>query len=400
MKKVFLAIFSLFLGVSLFVNPVVAQENLEDFQDQEQFLEEVNTTEPYVVQNEYYRGKVVEILEEGEDVIGTFRQKFQRLKIRIISGPDELDSFEFEYQLAGATADKQRLDIDDKVVIVKVIRPNNEYEYYVTEPYRFPVVLFFLAAFLIIAVVLARGKGARSLLGLGFSLVVIVWFILPQIVAGKSPLLISLIGGVLIMLFSLYFAHGFNKRTHVALAGTTISLFISALLAVGVVSFSKLFGLGSEEALSLLQGNLKDINLQGLFLGGVIIGTLGVLDDITTAQSATVEELHRANPKLDAKELYKRGESVGREHIIALVNTLALAYVGASLPLLLIFTQVDFPIWVTLNSEFIVEEIMRTLVGSLGLILAVPITTYIASIVFENAEIDPDAPSGGHGHHH
>ncbi len=400
MKRIFLAIFSVILGFSVLGSPVFAQENLEDLQNEDIAFDDLIPAEPYVVTNEYYKGKVVEIIEDGEDVIGTFRQKYQKIKVRIISGPDELESFEFDYQLAGATADQQKLEVDDKVVVVKVVRPDDSFEYYVTEPYRFPIVIWFLILFLVAAIVLARGKGVRSLLGLGFSLATIIWFILPQIVAGKSPLLISLTGAVLIMIFSLYLAHGINKRTHVALAGTTISLFLSAGLAVFVASFANLFGLGSEEALSLLQGQLKDINLQGLFLGGVIIGTLGVLDDITTAQSATVEELHRANPALSAKELYKRGESVGREHIIALVNTLALAYVGASLPLMLIFTQVDFPLWVTLNSEFIVEEIMRTLVGSLALIAAVPITTFIASRVFENAPVDEKNPPKFHGHHH
>src|SRR5690606_33787223 len=128
-------------------------------------------------------------------------------------------------------------------------------------------------------------------------------------------------------------------------------------------------------------------------------GALGVLDDVTTAQSATVQEIHRANPKLDARELYRRGISVGKEHIASLVNTLALAYVGASLPLMLIFTKVDLPLWVSMNSEFLVEEIVRTLIGSASLILAVPITTYLAAKAFEHDPI-VEGDHDGHVHAH
>jgi len=205
---------------------------------------------------------------------------------------------------------------------------------------------------------------------------------------GGNPLFVSLVGSMGILFFSLYLSHGFNKRTSVALVGTFITLIIATLAALVAVFSAQLFGLGSEEAISLLQGPLKNIDLQGLLLGGMIIGALGVLDDITTAQSATVEEIHRADPKLDVTELFKRGMSVGKEHIASLINTLALAYVGASLPLMILLSQRKFPFWVLLNSEFIVEEVLRTVIGSFALILAVPITTILAARVFANAPVD------------
>jgi uncharacterized membrane protein len=127
--------------------------------------------------------------------------------------------------------------------------------------------------------------------------------------------------------------------------------------------------------------------LRGILLAGIIIGTLGVLDDITTAQAAVVEELHLANPSFDAKGLFKRGSSVGREHIISLVNTLVLAYTGASLPLLLLFQVYERPTWLILNSEIIMEEIVRMLIGSIALALAVPLTTYLASWYYANKSI-------------
>jgi uncharacterized membrane protein len=161
-----------------------------------------------------------------------------------------------------------------------------------------------------------------------------------------------------------------------------------------------LTGGGTEEAFYLQIGVLSTLNLRGLLLGGIIIGALGVLDDITTAQTAAVDEISKANPSLRFEELVKRGHSIGREHITSLVNTLALAYVGASLPLLLIFSAAHSePLWVLLNREYIIEELVRTLIGSITLILGVPISTLLAALFLR---ADPHAqPVHSHeGHHH
>lgn len=381
----FIAIISLFV-LSPSVN-VLAQEG----QSPDQGGQVINTNEavsaPYNVETEYYKGEVKEVLDEDTIDVGGFIQPYQDVSVEIIDGPDAGDNFEHQYQLPQSATDSQKLRQGDRVVVVKVIR-GEQTEFYVAEEYRLPAVLWIFVFFFALAIIFAGKKGFTAIVGLGFSLLIIVKFIVPQIADGKSPLIVSLIGSFLILLISLYLAHGYNKRTTVALTGTSITLILSALLAIGSVSFARLFGLGSEEALALLQGQFSNINLQGLLLGGIIIGALGVLDDVTTAQSATVDEIHRANPKLPASELYKRGLSVGKEHIASLINTLALAYVGASLPLMLVFTKTDFPLWVTLNSEFLVEEIMRTLIGSMALILAVPITTYIAARAFAKDKVD------------
>ena len=164
--------------------------------------------------------------------------------------------------------------------------------------------------------------------------------------------------------------------------------------AVGAVRLASIFGMGTEESVLLQFGPLENIDLRGLLLGGIVIGALGVLDDITTAQTAVVDELRRANPRMTFRQLYAAGISVGREHIASLINTLALAYVGASLPLLMLFTINDaMPLWVTLNSEFIAEEIVRTLVGSSALLIAVPISTWCAAQAFAQ---DIVQPSDGH----
>ncbi len=181
---------------------------------------------------------------------------------------------------------------------------------------------------------------------------------------------------------SIYVAHGFNRRTSVAVGGTLISICIAIGTSLLFVWMGKLFGVGAEETLYLQTAGIGNINLQGLLLGGIIIGALGVLDDITTAQSAAVAEIADANPSLTSGELLKRGLSVGKEHITSLVNTLVLAYAGASFPALLLFVVYERPWWVVANTELIAEEIVRTLVGSIALMCAVPITTAIAARVF------------------
>jgi hypothetical protein len=185
-----------------------------------------------------------------------------------------------------------------------------------------------------------------------------------------------------------------NHRTSIALASTLLALGFSVGLAAAFVRLASLFGTGSEAAFYLQYGGYQMLNLRGLLLGGIIVGTLGVLDDITTAQVATVEEISIADPRLSFAELYRRGLSVGREHIASLVNTLALAYAGASLPLFLIFSinKVQ-PIWVILNGEPVAEEFVRTLVGSSGLIIAVPISTWLAAYFFSRRPAGPERAS-------
>lgn len=230
------------------------------------------------------------------------------------------------------------------------------------------------------------------------SIGVLLVFVIPSIIAGANPLLISLIGSALIACTALYLAHGFNRRTTLALLSTILTLVLSIVLAVVFVHLGKLFGMGSEEARFIQTGLSQAIDLRGLLLGGIIIGALGVLDDITTAQTAAIDELSKANHTLGFSELFASGTSIGREHIASLINTLALAYIGASLPMfVLFFVNDETPWWVILNSEFVAEEVVRTLVGSATLLLAVPISTYIAAKAFANGN-HTNVKSCGHVH--
>ena len=271
----------------------------------------------------------------------------------------------------------------DKVIVSLTNRIDGSVLYGLVDENRSLALLIVVAIFLAVLLVFAGIYGVTALLGLVFSIAVVGGFIVPQILNGANPMLISAIGAFAIALLSIYLSHGFSIRSSIALVGTLITISLSIGLAYMFVFITGLTGGGSEAAFYLNPTGAADgFNLQGLLLGGIIIGTLGVLDDITTSQAAIVEELHLANKGLALKELYQRGFSVGREHIIALVNTLALAYIGASLPLMILFVTDSRPLWIILNGQFVAEEVVRTLVGSTTLILAVPITTYLAARYF------------------
>ena len=269
-------------------------------------------------------------------------------------------------------------------------------QYYITDRFRLPVLLFIVMLFVAVAILFGRIRGLTSIIGLGISILVLGWFVVPWILHGADPLTVCLAGAAMIALASLYLAHGFNKRTTVALCGTLITLVVSALLAVLFVNAARLMGFGTDVTFYLTIGTNTVLNLRGILLGGIIIGALGVLDDVTVGQAATVVELKDANPDLDFKELYRRGMTVGREHIASLINTLFLAYAGVALPVILYLVafQSQIPLWLTINGEPIAEEVVRTMVGSMGIILAVPITTLIAARAFGHPQKDKkSAPS-------
>ena len=332
---------------------------------------------PPLYEDEYFLGEVNEVIEEGlSEIIGEDRM-VQTIEVGLPDGTTvrmNQDYSNFDQQ-------SRRVDVGDQVVVLRNRELDNVF-YFVADKYRTPGMVSLLVGFFVLTMVFAGFRGLTALLGLGFNILVIIYFIIPRIVAGDSPLMICLLGGIVIAVVSLYCAHGLNKRASIALGSTLITLFIAVFLAQLMVDWSSLSGTGTEEAFFLQFGELAQVNLRGLLLGGIIIGALGVLDDVTTTQAAAVDELKKANSSLDFGELYRRGISIGREHITSLVNTLALAYAGASLPLLLIFSISTQPLWVVLNSEFIAEELVRTLVGSTALILAVPITTVIAAYYF------------------
>jgi uncharacterized membrane protein len=209
--------------------------------------------------------------------------------------------------------------------------------------------------------------------------------VLPSILDGNSAIAVALVGSSLIMLIALYLSHGYNPRTTTAVVGTVASLLLTGALALVFVAATKLTGLASEEAV-FLQISAEQVNLRGLILGGIIIGSLGVLDDVTVTQVSAVWELHLANRTMPARELYRAALRIGRDHIASTVNTLVLAYAGAALPLLILFVEVERGFGDVITGEVVAIEVVRTLVGSIGLVASVPITTALAAVAVSRAE--------------
>jgi uncharacterized membrane protein len=238
-----------------------------------------------------------------------------------------------------------------------------------------------LAALFVLAVVaFGRWQGIRSLLGLGLSFLVIVAFVVPAILRGHSPVLVAVTGAMAIMLVSLYLSHGTGPKTTAAVVGTALALGLTAALAIAFVAATSLTGLASEEA-QYANFAVGGLSLRGLLLAGIIIGGLGVLDDVTMSQASLVTELHQANPAAGFATLVGSALRVGRDHIAATVNTLFLAYAGAALPLLILFVTGQDSLATVATTELVAVEVVRALCGSVGLIAAVPLTTILAALV-------------------
>ena len=248
------------------------------------------------------------------------------------------------------------------------------------------------ALFVLAVIVFGRWQGVRSLIGLACSFAVIVGFVVPAILRGQSPVPVALVGAMAIMLASLYLSHGVGRKTTAAVVGTALALALTGALTAGFVELAALTGLASEDALNA-SFQVGGISLQGLLLAGIILGGLGVLDDVTVSQASLVFELRRADPAAGFAELTRGALAVGRDHVAASVNTLFLAYAGASLPLLVLFVSGGDPLGTVVTAEAVAVEVVRTLCGSVGLIAAVPLTTVLAANL---ALEEPVAARGGH----
>jgi uncharacterized membrane protein len=254
------------------------------------------------------------------------------------------------------------------------------------QPYAFvdferqSVLIWLAIAFAVVVVGLGRLQGLRSLVGLAVSMFLIVGFVVPAILNGSPALLVALVGSLAVMLVTMVLSHGTGLKSAAAILATTVALLLTALLALLAVNAAHITGLSSEESEILTLGH-TGISISGLVLAGMVIGALGVLDDVTVSQASTVMALRRANPDLGLRKLFHEGLSVGRDHLAATVNTLVLAYAGGALPVLLIFTDQRVGFGEAINREPVAEQIVAGLVGSTGLIAAVPLTTALAALL-------------------
>jgi uncharacterized membrane protein len=250
--------------------------------------------------------------------------------------------------------------------------------YQLTDSQRGRSLTVLAVLFAVAVVALGRLRGLLALAGLALSSVVLVGWLVPALLAGRPPVLTATVGASAVMLSVLLLAHGPSIRTATAIVGTAASLLLTLGLAVAFVELSSLTGLTSDDEL-FIQAIFGGLDVRGLLLAGIVIGAVGILDDVTVTQVSTVYEIREADPAMPVRELYRAGLRVGRDHVASLVNTLLLAYAGASLPLLVIFTTSGQGLVGTLTNGVVAEEIVRTLVGSIGLVSAVPITTALAA---------------------
>ncbi|MBU2416362.1 YibE/F family protein [Patescibacteria group bacterium] len=328
-----------------------------------------------------FKARVIEILEQKSTTRDDGSISIQqRLKLKGFEG----DWRDKEIIFDGTEIDvlsASEYKVGDKVLVNYSPGPEGEDNFYVIGFSRTNPVYWLVFLFALIVMAIGRLKGLRAIIVLLLTFLIILKFIIPKILSGSDPLLISIIGSFFILILAVYITEGFKRTSTIAIFAILISLITTGLLSVWFSAITKLTGFASEEAMYLIGLSGGNINIKGLLLAGIIIGALGVLDDVIISQVVLVKELKISNPELTKIQIYHRAMRVGISHLSSMVNTLFLAYAGASLPLLILFS-VKQPPFLTFNqiidNEMIATEIVRTFTGSIGLVLAVPIATFLA----------------------
>lgn len=335
----------------------------------------------------FSRALVLQVMKQGTQTFQGTKTFNETLKVQLLEGKEKGKTIQVSYSTDASFGIQQRIGDGASVVIDSKPDATGHMIYSVYQPYRLNNLWWLLAGFVLLIFAVVGKKGIGALIGLTISIVIIVFYIIPQILSGHDPLTICIIGAILILFVTTYIAHGVSLKTTVALVGTALSLMIAGVLSTIAVQLTYLLGINYQSSDYVIAlAAMHSINTQGLLLGGILIGTLGALNDITTTQSITVFTFANENPKQHFSHLFWKSLQIGREHIISMINTLVLAYAGTSFTIFLYFAfnPANLPWWLLLNDEVTMEEIIRTLVGSAALILAVPITTAIASWVSLN----------------
>lgn len=339
-----------------------------------------------------WRGEVLKVTDqEMREVPGTgTKHVYQKLFIEILDGPRKGERVSIEN-------DYLELKPGDKFYFNYLKYVGGEEAYAITNIDRRDSLWLFAGLFVLAVVVFGGWQGVRSLVALAGSFSAIFYVLLPGLLHGFNPLLMSFTVAAVILFGAIFFTHGFNRESAVAYGGTMLAVFLTSVLAIVAVQMSALTGFTSDESVYLNLNTKGTLDFTGLLLGAIVIGVLGVLDDIAVTQAAVVTELYRSNAALTRREVYQRALRVGREHVGALVNTLVLAYAGVSLPLLMYVQQSTVNIGALLNTEMFATEIIRTIVGSIGLIMTVPIVTALA-VYYLKGYTTTHAHSHGHIH--
>jgi len=328
------------------------------------------------------------------DIVGTDTTiTVQDITVRLLEGEQSGEVKQFQNELA-------ELSVGDRIYVNRVVSINGDetlilmdidrrYELLTLALFAVALILFF-----------ARAQGARALASLALSIGAIIFLLIPALLNGWNPAVASLLIAGLILALVLFLTHGINTRSITAFIGTWTAVMITCGIAFVSVRVMNLSGFSSDAAVFLNFATQGSLDFAGLLLGSIIIGILGVLDDVSITQASVVQELKAANNALGVKELYTRAINVGRDHVGSLVNTLALAYVGVSLPLILLYARADTDLMITLNQEIVAAELVRIIIGSIGLVLAVPLTTIVAAWYFgKQTNVTADEHGHSHAHH-
>lgn len=318
-----------------------------------------------------FHGQVLDIINEFEEKVGFNERLIKNQTLLVeVSFPDGKKNVQ-------VLNDYSPLKNGEKVLVYgnpKLEEPS----YFVADINRKNGLIWLSVIFIAVVLLVSGMKGLYSLAGLLFSFAIIFFFIIPKIIAGYSPLIIGLSGSLLIVLVSLYCSHGLNRKSLSAFAGIGLALFVVSLLAKNAVGLLHLIGYGQEESIYLDQAIGNIVDLSDILIAGIVIAAIGILDDIAITQSSIVSSLKSIDGKMSKIQIFKKAMEIGHDHISAVINTLALAYAGAALPLLLLLSVQNFPVGFSINGQIVAEEIVRTIISTLGLMLAAPFTTAIA----------------------
>ncbi len=362
-----------------------------------------NSGAPVAGDNEVVEAVITRaVAEELVDLYNGEQQLLQTLEVELVSGDRAGETLTIENGQWASVA-VIRYEVGDRVVLGVSGDASGEPVYYITDYVRRAPMLWLFGLFVVVSIAVGRRRGAASLVGMAVSFFVIFVFVLPQINAGRDPIAVAIMAAALLIPVTFSLSHGWSWKTAAAVAGTLVSLVLTGLLARVAVDATRLTGYASEDVYFLQAASPGQINVRGLLMASIVIGLLGILDDITISQAAIVQQMRRALPEAPLLEVYRRAMDVGRDHIASLVNTLVLVYASSAMPLLLLFTRDELPFRQAINYEVVAEEVVRILVASTGLIAAVPITTALACwLVGRSAFSDADDDDGfvHHGHAH
>ena len=334
----------------------------------------------YVLAQEFHddvsdvvRAEVVRVTEAEQRLIpGTDTEHlYQTVEARLLEGEDV-------GQIVTVENDFLELEIGDRFFAIHYVFIDGTEQFSVQDIDRRGKVLVLIGLFAMVVIAFGGWYGLRALMSLAVSLAVLMFVLIPGLLGGWNPLIASFLVATFVLAGALFMTHGVNRESTIAFLGTTCAVGVTLVLAAFSVSWADLSGFASEESVSLNFGTRGSIDLVALLVGGIVIGAIGVLDDIAITQVAVVRELMAINATLSRREVFVRAMRVGREHVGAVINTLALAYVGVSLPLMLFMHITPASHSMVVNMEIIATEIVRTVVGSIGIVLAVPIVTLLA----------------------